>query len=791
MSIAKLRPEDFEYFTVETNPKRIFSSSSIDAGGNGTITGSVYLFARRSDSEKEIYPLSMFSRSYYHDQNLDEFRNNILRQTGLNRTSSVETYLSAVNEQQVSVRKQQTVSIIRFEPPFSLNSNMLRKSAVINMLMPFYRTIYPQGSHFNYVNYHCLNFFTASNVPSGSVILYPNPVRSGTMTEYGFTGSFAFDFWIKPKYTTDERDSLAVYKPGCLFHLTNSYVVSIHSGSSRDVNGRPDKFKLFLQLSNSADISPSQLTNSGSLIFMSEDNILPINEWSHCTIRWGGTGYNFGSGSFMVNGQTKGIFVITSTLGGIGDQNYGDPSVLCVGNYYEGQNTGTRALSRFFAADTTTREGLYELDGTTDIFAPAEFTFNHPLNSEVHELKIFESDLNNDQILDLSASGPKAPFSDRLRFYLPPFFTEESPTRTFYNSEGGILTTPFFSRDGSTRHPFSIDMAFSCGGHYINLENYVRDFATGRYPRLWELSASVINGASQTPLAANTLLYSTGSIRKRLYSILPNDNGRFIPNFDLLRPMSGSTFKNDIGCFEPGVISLRNMLTASKAMPSLVMSQETGSIVSGLVGADPENPGIQPANSLAIFHRTRDDSSNQIVFFDISNLFYGNQIKPGTFKISDTNISASNGKLGITIKDDELGNLYRADVSGSHATWASVGSIFYNEGIVLLKMPQLYFFGLNEFNIEFKGVQNIHTLTINAYARPMQLVSSSNPSYRSGTLDIENPLANLPVENEKYVYITTVHILDNNLNVVCRTNMAQVLKKSASEKYLFKIKLDY
>ncbi|MFA6049720.1 MAG: hypothetical protein WC761_00715 [Candidatus Paceibacterota bacterium] len=777
MAIQRITPDDQETFTLETNPLRTFSSSSVG------ITGAVNIFARRSDIEKEIYPLSMFSASLFNDQNLDEFRRDILRATGsTNIQTNLTSYLSAVNEQQASVRKQQTVQIIRFTPPFSFNSDTLRKSVVTNTLMPYYRTDYPR-SQFTYANYHCLNFYTASNVSTASVLLYPNPQRaSGTLTDYGFSGSFSFDFWIKPKYTTDLTGSSAVYRPGSIMHLTGGYALSLHSGSSRDVDGRVDAFRLLLQLSSAAETVPDQAV-TGTFAYFSNDNCLPINEWSHVTVRWGGSGYNFGTGSFLVNNSPEGYFTLTGNLN-VGDQNIGDPSVLCIGNYYEGQNTVASALTKFFTNDTTEREGLYSLSGDAD-FSPVGFAFNYPLNAEIHELKLYEKYLSTTEVAALQTKGP-VELGNGLLFYVPPFFTQESPFRKFYGTSGGVPVTPFFTKDVATTTPFATDMAFGCGGHFINLENYVRDFATGRYARLWNLTASIIDVASSTALSANTILYSTGSNIKRLYSILPCDNGNMVPNYELLTTLSRSTFINDLGNYEPGVISLRNMITGTYSSDTMI--QPTGSIITALVGGNsPDNVGDIPGDSLAIYHRTRDASSNQIVFFDVSNLYYGNQIKPGSFILTDSNLSASSGKVSITIKDDGRGNLYRADADGDHATWASVGNIFYNEGIAMLKFPQLYFFGGNEFSVEFKGVQNIHVLTINAFARPLQLISSSNPSYSTGSVD--GDIAN--ITDSKYVYITHVNLHDDNMNVISRTAVAQHLLKRSGDKFLFKIRMDY
>lgn len=782
MTFQKLTPDDIEYFTLITNPRRTYVSSS-DFG----ITGSVYLFSRRSLYEKDIYPIPNISSSVFFDQNLDEIRKDVLRATGsLNITSYIETYVSAVNSQQNSQRKKQKLEIYRFNPPFRFNSNFLRKKILIDNIMPYYRVTNP-FLHYNVTNYNCLNFYTASNVPTSSVILYPNPVKNPDLSQlsaYGFSGSFSFDFWIKPKYYPDLTSSH--YRPGCIMHLTGAYAVCLHSGSSRDINGNINRYRISLQLSSSANIAPTLITETTPNVFFSVDNAIERDKWNHVTIRWGGTNYNNGSGSFIVNGKEKGTFVINSNLE-VGNLAIEDSTVLCVGNYYEGDNNANNALTYFFTNETAEREGLYELQNGTG-FAPANFAFNYPLNAEIHELKLYNKYLNDIEIKKLETDG--ASIVPELLFYLPPFFTKESPIRKFHGGFGGVPVTPFFTKNGTTDTLFAKEMAFGCGGHFINLENYVRDFATGRYGRLWNLTSSIYNQTTNTSLSANELLYSTGSNIKRLYTILPCDNGKFTPNFQLLSTLNTSSFVNDLGNYEPGVVTLRNIITG--AFSSDVIVEETSSIAESLIGgSSPENLGSVPGDSLAIYHRTRDGSSNQVVLFDISNLFYGLQIKPGSIVIKDNNLLYSDNKLKITLRDNGLGNLYRADaevdLGKTHATWASCGNVFYNEGLILIKMPQLYFFGEKQFEIEFQGIQNIHVMTINAYAKPLQLISSSNPSY------VNEQLLNEPanINDQKYVYITHLNVHDDNLNVIMRTALAQPLLKRTGDKFKFKIKLDF
>lgn len=779
MSIQRLNQDDFETFTLETNPRRTYTSSSLYG-----VTGAINLYAIRSDSFKEVYPSSYFSASFYNDHNLDNLRKNVQNAslTGTDIHGELETYLTGVTNQQASVRQQQLLNVYRFVPPFNFNSNTCRKLTITNLLMPHYRSAYPMAN-FSYINYHCLNFYTASNVPSNSVLLYPNPFRTDdeSITDYGVSGSFSLDFWIKPKYTVDAVDG--VYRPGGIIHLTSSYAVTLHSGSSKDVNGRPNAFKLLLQVSGGTDTLPDQVAASTDYTYFSNDNVLPLNEWSHVTIRWGGSNYNYGSGSFIVDGTNSGNFVITEsmTVGVSGAGILPDPTVLCVGNFYTGNNDSANSLRFFFSTYPAARDGIYELISDNQE-NPTAYAFNYPLNAEIHELKVYERYLNTNEIATLGTKGAK--LETALRFYLPPFFTEESPDRAFIQGEGGIPITPFFTRNGTTSRPFAAEFAFGCGGHFINLENYVRDFATGRYPRLLNLTSSIYNQTMNTALSANTILYNTGSNIKRQYTILPCDNGLFYPNFDLLRTLGGTSFVDDLGVYSPGLISLRNMITES--YPDRVMAEDNSITVEMQGGNNPDDVGIAPGAGLTIYNRTRDPSSNQVVIFDISNMFYGNRIKPRSFVLSDTDMSGSDGKIGLTIRDDGNGNLYRGDADGIHPTWASIGNIFYDEGVVILKMPQLYFFGSKQYECTFEGMQNIHVLSINAYARPMQLITSSYMNYQTGSIE---DLAN--VDDPNYVFISHVLLHDNNLNVVGRTTMCQPLLKRSGDKYLIKVKMDF
>jgi hypothetical protein len=64
--------------------------------------------------------------------------------------------------------------------------------------------------------------------------------------------------------------------------------------------------------------------------------------------------------------------------------------------------------------------------------------------------------------------------------------------------------------------------------------------------------------------------------------------------------------------------------------------------------------------------------------------------------------------------------------------------------------------------------------------------SSSNPSFKK-----LKPTAFLSEHNDDFVYITSINLHDENLNVVARANLAQPVTKRNTDHYLFKIKIDF
>lgn len=829
MTLHRITPDDLEYFTIQTHPSRSYSKRlrrGIDGavlyftGSGGFLeeytdaTGSVNIFSINSSAQKELYALSSYRDNTFKDENLEIMRKEMVRSESTNVTSLLRSYLSGVHATTSSLRTQAKVEILRFTPPFDYNTDTARKMLVVDHLMPFHRTS-TDNCNFSFTNYNSLNLYNGSPEPTNfpmsgdSVLLYPNPSQSLYTTisgaqywdsQYGmsYDEPFSFDFWVKIKGTTTGS-----FTPGTIMHLSGVYAISIHSGSSKDINGYANKFRLGFQLSTFAKYNPRELNPNvhdqnisqsywGS--YFTTDNSLDLNKWHHITIRHpGSANYNQGTGSIEIDSVTN-CFMGYGGIGSIGQHvatASNVPDALAIGAFYNGPNL----LANFFNTNSSLRDGLIVMSNETEDPDTSDYSFDCQFDGELHDLKKYNKYLLSNEIEQLQTKGPTS--LDNLKFYLPPFFTEESPYRQFVGEYGGILVTPFQEKNGTSIMPFNPELSFGVGGHYPNLENYVRDFGSGRYPRLINLTGSSIEAPSSVVQSANYFLYSSGtnvgSNKKRLYSILPCDHGGWVPNFSFLTTLSGAQaghrYSNDIGNLDIGSVNLRDILpdsyvTASKAITT------SGSILNDVLGPRPESMVEPQASSLTILHRTKDNSSNQVCFFDISNLFYGNKIKPGSLVLTDNKLTGSDGKLSMRLLDNGRGSIYRADSTNTeYATWNSCGNIFYNEGLIILKHPSLFFFGKDGFDISFKGEQNVHVLTINAIARPMELLSSSNPGFSKFDFQSEPDLANNPDKN--FVYITSINIHDENLNVIARTHMAQPIVKRSGDKMLFRNKIDF
>ena len=694
-----------------------------------------------------------------------------------------------------------------------------KKEIIRNVLDSSYEVGRP-GYGWGYGNFNCLNLFKTNSDKVPAVIY------NSTSDRYLPTSSLQIDFRIKvSRYPTEA---------GTILHLPGAFAVSVVSGSAVDENNRTPYFKLLLQLGtdasgsslpNDIDLSVDNESRGATQIYQSIAN-LTASYWHDCSIRFS-ENENNASGSFVIDGKLAGTFLPTGSFT-VGSGLSQAADILSVGAFYSGSSTN--ALG-FFNTTANVNQGV---EKTTVSNYHVSGTFSNPLDAEVHEIKIS----NNYRSLKEIRSTLKLPVtsSDDLLFHLPVLYSSDSPGN-FYNAiigdlfnETGDSTTVATLGEFYDNFPVPVKKSFDApfnthhaniGGFCnVNAQAFLRDFKTGNYPYLQDLSASVRAYSSQAEMSASWSLFDEHQRRNLL--IMPCDDGDLKRTYDVYpdSQLTGSV----VNANRPEILRLNNLGDFSSNYDSKLTFVDEGWTYNESENLEPvslfptlsemstpvqslpkakDNPATIPTQRFfdPLGYGLIGDSeraSNMIVIFSIPTLFYGNQLRPGTVKLySDMyrgggDIDGTGFALGddyrmrLNLCDDRHGNIIRCDSSGSLATSNFVGSVYYEDGIIALKSPHLFNFGAHNFTLEFEGVQNTHILELLVPVPRNVFNSSSNPNYNE-----YKPFADANEEAESFMYLSTLNFHDSNLNVIAKARMAQPVIKRLNDKYLFRVKFDF
>ena len=737
----------------------------------------------------------------------------------------------------------------------NLMRNTLAKKQITNALMPRYAAKY-NNCDFSYSNYNTLNFLHTDDYPADACLVYSASFFPKFDNINNNFKDFTFSFWINPRYANDSAGG--AFNAGTIMHISSSMAVSLVSGSSTDENGYIDGYRIMLQLSQSAESPPSSISLAGAesapfgnaglnypndLVFVTPDNSLKKNHWHYVSLKWSPDAHN-STGSIRIDDSITHFPLPSSSLGDLNSLSHKDK--MFIGNFFDGVKT---EIPKFFSRENAALDSA-PFESTVTNNAKPTFNTNgsHPLNAELHELRGYSKRLTNFRETNVKDAGLTEYEFDQVKFHVPVSFSRfirggnnYLPRPIFVQSEnptflapqklvslGTTLISPFltasiatsdtkqYSQNPSTitstgmtaleiqennvffgmSTPFNPNFSLGQGGKYLNLPNFVKNFAAsdnipnnpGAYfpmsingyesPRLHGLSGSLVRiahsaGRTVSSTAVNTheYCYNEVGIKKRNLMILPNDNGLYQPNFFYLKKEEDGQkrqsvrYKSDNGVTDYSIVSLRNYVHSGSQ--NLLYFDST-------------------RRNLLISYITQDDDSNDISIFSVPSAYYGEQIHPGTFELTDQAVTGSNSKISLKFKDDLRGSLYRADSKTRHAKWASVGNVFYDEGLVLVKSPHPPCFGKNYHKLKFKGEHTAQVLTINVPASRDMINSSSNPNF----LPVSASLLEQDAGND-LVYITGVNIHDENLNVIMRANLAQPVVKRLTDEYMFKIKMDF
>jgi hypothetical protein len=192
-------------------------------------------------------------------------------------------------------------------------------------------------------------------------------------------------------------------------------------------------------------------------------------------------------------------------------------------------------------------------------------------------------------------------------------------------------------------------------------------------------------------------------------------------------------------------------------------------------------------HELPWFNITKDKSENYSLVFDISSQIYRREIERETLEIKDVDLQGSGGTLQLTLKDNGLGGMYRADCLTKHAIWNFVGYCLYSEGLVTVLHPSLENFGKSNFGVKFKCATSLNVMELNLPAHAGKTNLSRNLSYDED-LRLDDSAFN---SDEKFVYITDIHLHDHDLNILATAKLAKPFPKKSLDNVLFRLKMDF
>ena len=333
----------------------------------------------------------------------------------------------------------------------------------------------------------------------------------------------------------------------------------------------------------------------------------------------------------------------------------------------------------------------------------------------------------------------------------------------------------------------------------------------------------------------------------RNHLILPNDNGLTLPSWKLIeniypdlkdsifyKDTNGDTVKGLVSVneiidsqrinntsFDPISLNFRNgSLYRKNRKPDSSINKENISLYGGVNVDDIENEEqalnvlsplgaiiLKPCifntqnpiatipvdefplefrRNLVLYEMTSYIGDTYGPIFEIPNAFYSKKIKEETIELEDLDIAGTAGALQFKLKDNASGGMYRADCLTEHAKWNYVGHVFRSEGFISLLHPSLASFGEISFSAKFKGEHGLNVFEINVPCYTGELNVSQNKSYKK-----IKPTNYFSDSTEDFVFIDTINLHDENLNIIAKANLSQPLSKRLSDKYNFRLKLDY
>ena len=233
--------------------------------------------------------------------------------------------------------------------------------------------------------------------------------------------------------------------------------------------------------------------------------------------------------------------------------------------------------------------------------------------------------------------------------------------------------------------------------------------------------------------------------------------------------------------------------------------------------APSSNLSIKPTLGKQFLTKYHGYPSSSIV--QIPSQYYGEKIKPNTFKLIEVDVIDNSG-INPIIRDDGFGNLYATNANTNFGTLTAssagtdnsisssenyVGNIFYDKGLAIITETGSWSGSVNyselgtNYNLKFDSVNTINTYEYNVTLLPQDFNLTTNYSIRNVlTTDTEPLKLSTPFIGSMFTgsnfqpYITTINLYqDGNIEEpVIQVTLPKPIRKSDKINTRFKIRLD-
>lgn len=297
-------------------------------------------------------------------------------------------------------------------------------------------------------------------------------------------------------------------------------------------------------------------------------------------------------------------------------------------------------------------------------------------------------------------------------------------------------------------------------------------------------SEIIINNGNEL---SNNIVYTGYDLLSEFSNILYHDDRLTIDNLELnINELFTGKEKNLLNSMYYNVKSYYDLTKSNPITRNYIVDDlKLGNIVETRVVSENKNI-IYRKLPLPYCDILKDYDNQFISVFNISNKLYNKKIKKDTFILKDNAFVTTNAVLKMNLKDNN-GILYRNDCLTKVADWNYIGHIFYNEGLVQINNPISVYFGYSDFECEFEYESSlfVHQLDIPVDRNLFNI--SSNKSYDETMRHDDSKLNS----DESFVYITDIHLHDENYNIIAKAKVARPIPKKQSDRFLIKLKMDY